>query len=183
MSMAMCVVSFFLFLGRDLPAGKPLVVERYAWRFHRRHKRCQQLCFLEFASKRNRLDIRRSGLKTNLRSSHLRSIRLSWFSPGGRASTRLRGATELERDILGLHLSTTPSSSWDRRLLIARCGSLSLGTRSNELHRLSYYLELRTLSSSLFVIPLVQMEPPFHKEWVTFVEMLLHDLSGPTKSG
>ena len=57
------------------PARKPLVVERYAWRFHRRHKRCQQLCFLEFASKRNRLDIRRSGRRTNLRSSHLRSIR------------------------------------------------------------------------------------------------------------
>jgi len=61
---------FFLFLGRDLPAGKPLVVERYAWRFHRRHKRCQQLCFLEFSSKQNRLDIRRSGRRTNLRSSH-----------------------------------------------------------------------------------------------------------------
>src|SRR6516164_7985552 len=110
-------------------------------------------------------------------------IRLSWFIPGGRESTRLRGATVLERDIRGVHLSTTPSRSWVRRLLIARSRSLSLGTRSDELHRLSYYLELRTLSSSLFVIPLVQMEPTFHKEWVTFVEMLLHDLSGPTKSG
>jgi hypothetical protein len=65
---------FFFFSSRDL-GSKPSVVKRYACRFHRRHKRCKQLCFLEFASNRNRLDIRRSGLKTNLRSSHLRSIR------------------------------------------------------------------------------------------------------------
>ena len=77
-----CLFSFFL---AATSSSKPSVVARYGWRFHRRHKRCEQLRFLRFPGNRNHLDIRRGGLKTNLRSSHLRSIRLSWFSPGGRA--------------------------------------------------------------------------------------------------
>ena len=49
----------FFFFSAATSGSKPLVV--YAWRFHWRHKRCEQLRFLEFPNNRNRLDIRRSG--------------------------------------------------------------------------------------------------------------------------
>ena len=46
---------------------------RHAWRFHRRHKRLEQLCFLSFASNRNCLAIPWSGRRNDDRfNSHCR---------------------------------------------------------------------------------------------------------------
>src|SRR5215831_18613323 len=93
---------------------------RHAWHFHRRHKRCEQLCFLGLQAIETAWRSGGADVEITIDSILIvESNRALGLAPWGR-SRGAHGAffkQMLERYVVWLDISTTLSRSWDAGLL------------------------------------------------------------------